>query len=131
MTPFLQLHFVSSLPSSSSLLLLMLSSFVLITPCPRTQNLIRKRNSLGEQGSINLSIRPFSTLRDGYNFLLASSLLSRRASSLLSLITSCTLKTATDYCSQNMCSFKKSSCCQMCSKRLLAENPYLLRALGM
>lgn len=109
----------------------MLPSFVFITPCLRTQNLIRKRNSLREQGSINLSTRPFSTLRDGYNFLLASSLLSRRASSLLSLITSCTLKVATDYCSQNMCFFKNSSCCQMCSTRLLAKNSYLLRAFGM
>jgi hypothetical protein len=73
----------------------------------------QETNSLGGQGSINLSIRSFSTLRDGYNFLLASSLLSRRASSLLSLITSLTLKAATDYCSQNLCSFKQSSCCRM------------------
>ena len=98
----------------------MLSSFC--TPCLRTQNPIRKRNGLGEQGSINLSIRPFSTLRDGYNFLLASSLLNRGASSLLSLIASCTLKAATDYCGQNMWSFKKNPVaarwcmCQMCSE---------------
>lgn len=105
----------------------MLSSFGLTIPCLRTQDLIRKWNSLGEHGSINLSRRLFSTLRDGYNFLSASSLWGRRASSLLSLITSCTLKAATDYCSQNMCSFKKKKnpvavrwcMCQMCSKRLL------------
>lgn len=60
----------------------MLSSFVPITPALRTQNPIRKRNGLGEQGPINLSMRPFSTLRDGYNFLLASFLLNTRAPTL-------------------------------------------------
>ena len=108
------------------------STFVTIPPCLRTQNPIRKRTGLGEQGSINLSIRPFSTLGDGYNFLSASSLLNRGASSLLSLITSCTLKAATDSCGQNMWSFKKIQLLQdgACARCVL-KITHLLRALGM
>lgn len=111
----------------------MLSTFVTIPPCLRTQNPIRKRTGLGEHGSINLSIRPFSTLGDGYNFLSASSLLNRGASSLLSLITSCTLKAVTDYCGQNMWSFQKKiqllqdGACARCVLKIA----HLLRALGM
>lgn len=106
----------------------MLSSFVPITPHLRTQNPIRKRNGLGEPGSINLSMRPFSTLGNGYNFLLASSLLNTRAPSLLSLITSCTLKAATDYCGQNIRSFKKSGCCKTVYVPAVFKNCSLVRS---